>query len=318
MGPVDGHGISTLLRNPSCMKFIVVMLIAFLLVATMASCGGGSGGSSKDPQSPPPAPVPSTRTDLLFGYYGDASRESAQNLVWVPAWGPSGTSQEKQAVSNAQVEQLKSAKAAGITDAVVDVSHLLFDPFAQTGRFEYTGKVLAQVRLNDFLDDLNQAGVLDIVKTLVLIDEPNINLITQSSFPLAAQDARQVLASMGLSRIKLAVIYAPVGGYVGIDQFDWVGIDSYDEYDRVLKTKVVDLKSLMRPSQKLLLIPGGASPWKQNPWSFYNYAQADPQVVAIIAFSWFGYEGYAERGIAVNGMKDVYEEVAHRIRKDNR
>lgn len=300
------------------MKFIVVMLIAFLLVATMASCGGGSGSSDRPTQSPPPAPVPATRTDLLFGYYGDASRESAQNLVWVPAWGPSETSMEKQAVSNAQIEQLKSAKAAGVTDAVVDVSHLLFDPFAQSGRFEYAGKVLAQVRLQDFLDDLNQAGVLDIVKTLVLIDEPNINLITQSSFPIAAQDVRQTVSFMGLSRLKLAVIYAPTGGYVGVDQFDWVGIDSYAEYDTVLKTKVPELKSLMRPSQKILLIPGGASPWKQNPWSFYNYAQADPQVVAILAFSWFGYEGHADRGIAVNGMKEVYEQVAQQVRRDRR
>ncbi len=71
---------------------------------------------------------------------------------------------------------------------------------------------------------------------------------------------------------------------------------------------------ILKPGQKMILVPGGASPWKTDPTAFYNYAQTEPTVIGIIAFSWLDYENKPNVGIRVNGMAKAYCEVAEKIK----
>jgi hypothetical protein len=89
-----------------------------------------------------------------------------------------------------------------------------------------------------------------------------------------------------LSGVNLAVIYGD-RGMPGIGSYDWVGFDKYDEHEAIFcDGRYDDLKAELRADQRIILVPGGASPWKQDPAPFYNKAVSDTQVLAIVPFIW--------------------------------
>ena len=108
-----------------------------------------------------------------------------------------------------------------------------------------------------------------------------------------------------LHNTKLAVIYGGSGNRPGVGTYDWVGFDDYDKRERIFSNgQYNSLKSALRSDQRIMLVPGGADPWKQDVGPFFTQAELDDQVIALIPFVWFDTSGHT--GIHANSMKNDY------------
>lgn len=270
------------------------MRLVLALCLLLAACGGGGGGGSapvSGPVSPPPAP----RTDLWFAYFGHNAisvNETAQhtNLLWAADW--AGVSE--------QIAALTHAKAGGITNAILMVPAYTMDPSAAEGEVRF------------WLQRLDNLGLLDIVIALAPIDEPNTPRAgNRTDAEVTAKNAmlRRVMEEFPrMKDRKLAVIYACNGDWPGIRSYDLIGCDHYDRGCGVLRGYYDELRGLMTQEQRLILVVGGASPWRQDPACFASYADSTPQVKLLLAFIWQTVtdEGNTYAGIRDNGMRKPY------------
>lgn len=247
------------------------LLIA--LVMGLAACGGGGGGSDTS-VPPPPAAV---RYDLLYGYFGDCATcvqetKDHTNVQMVVGW---GGSLEQHAFE---------ASSAGQKLIVA----LCWQCGEDNIRWQFT--------------QLRNLNVLQRVVALYPEDEPDVNHIDDGAMKNIVAMVRRVASEfVELEHVKIAVIYGNQGT-PGIEAFDWVGADEYGLGLHASKY----IKSKMRPDQGLILVPGGADPWKEDPQPFVEYAQADPQVVMIMPFLWRWPTPPGGRGIGDNGMAHAY------------
>ena len=251
------------------------------LFACLPDCGGGGGSQPAIGAITPAAPV---RTDLLFGYYADCPTCAMEtrdhtNLYWASNFnGLPGT-----------MESLFNARAAGFTNVVLAVP-------------AYTANPEADVRF--YLDSLRDGGFLVNVKALYPLDEPDV--AGKSAAEVAATNAmlRRVMAGYPeLAATALAVIYGAGRTWPGIESYDWVGFDDYT-HGCAIQDTYADLKNHLTAAQRILLVPGGADPWRQDPACFMNKANADAQVVAVVPFLWIDTGGNA--GIRSNPTRRLY------------
>jgi len=259
--------------------------VAVLLVLLACACSGGG-----DVRPDPPTQPPVLRTDLLLGYYfGDAASavETADhaNLYWATyAYGEAE-----------QVRGLTLARAAG--QKVV----LMLTPG------------IGELEVRAYLARLAAADLLRGIVAVYDYDEPDVN--GQSEELIIATNAmlRSELAKhQEVAGAALAVIYAcGENNRPGIASFDWIGCDDYNLGCGALVDGVDRMRAAMRPEQRVMLVPGGASPWQQDPACFVAYAHANPQVVAIVGFLWQS-EGQTI-GIRDNGMSEIYSTAGRKL-----
>lgn len=296
------------------MKRFLLALFAALLVA----CGGNGTDTSYTPAVPPnPSAVP--RTDLFFAYYGDCGGAldcypdiQHANMGFVPSWGYTDTEEERDAITARIVTNI-----AAMPKAIVAMEHVLFQfdrniPFAQRKHY-YVGDEEAKRRIRKFFDALAAENVLGKVAALYPMDEPEYNLAYPDSIFFVNQAIRDVMAERGL-KIPLAVIYGGPRGRNGIESFDWVGVDDYNRHANILY-EYDKLRGQLLSHQRLMLVPGGADPWRNDPKPFLDYAQQHQQVVGIVAFLWFTPPDNPDVGLGIgrNGMRKVYCEVGERV-----
>lgn len=266
-------------------------LLLPLLVFTLLT-GCGSTGSN----NPPPSPQPTVqRTDLLFGYYGDcdgciAATKDHINVAWIWGW-----------ESGAAVH-LAEAKAAGIPNIIL-------------GTQPNSGVIPTEAAVRSFLSDLQSKGLLVNILALCWMDEPEQYHLTTATVLATNAMLRQVMRSFPeLSNTKLLVTYMPDDWTQseqrpGMADFDIVSFDHYTvnifagEYQR--------FKTRTRAGQRILLFPGGANPWRQDPAPFLAVANADPQVLGIVAFIWQNLG--SGPGIGSNGMAPSYQAVGRKV-----
>lgn len=252
---------------------VLALRAAYLvpLLFWLVGCGGsgGAGPSSSGPITPPSV----LRTDLLVGYYGDCDSCALEtgdhtNLYWVWGWGTSPFW-----LTNAMAH-LQQARGAGITRVVLGLPQA-YGPNAE-------GEVrFALTRLND-------AGLLADVVALYPIDEPDLYGKSDDEVRATNVMLRRVAGEFpALAGVRLAVIYAGANDFPGVSSYDWVGFDDYGAGCAVLGAPYGALKAALRPDQRIMLVPGGADPWRQDPACFAARAHADPQVVAVVPFIWF-------------------------------
>lgn len=130
------------------------------------------------------------------------------------------------------------------------------------------------------------------------VDEPNVN-----GCP-ATLDAFKALG------YPLATIYGPARlGFPCIEAFAIVGLDDYDKGSGVLSD--IDALSKAYPGLQLMLVPGGASPWKADPGPFVEYAKSHPKVWGIVPFLWYSPQGIV--GIRDNGMSSTYQSAGTQV-----
>ncbi len=267
------------------MKNLVV-----LLALVLAACGGGGG------VRPDPVPSPQ-RTDLLMAYYGGCDTcanetKDHTNLYMTRPWGPGGPSwvteamaQVQQAVSNGQKVML------GLPG--------LYDPGGTDSAW-------------NALQSIKNGGLASSVVALYPIDEPDVNGKTDAEVTAMNAVLRKALSDLGMTA-SLAVIYGcPTGKRPGLASYDWVGCDEYDAGCGTANgSQYRALKASLRADQRIMLIPGGANPWRQDPTCFLNAANADLQVVVIMPFLWVPWD---QPGIRINGMSPPYVSVGKSIK----
>lgn len=142
--------------------------------------------------------------------------------------------------------------------------------------------------LKSLFNDLRQASILSRVIALYPIDEPDGRHVSHETMSQCCQIVREVASLYPeLVNTKLAVIYSTHMTWPGLEYFDIVGMDKYGDSSGVLISKEFkDLLQKKKPTQKLMLVPGGADPWKQNPEAFLRYALMNKDVFAIVSFLW--------------------------------
>lgn len=282
-------------------RWWLITPILLLLALLIAGCGGGGGASYEPPKLDPTQPVV-IRADSLYGYYGDGGKDLVEthahvNVAWTMGWGEGD-------YMTSVTAQITRALAMGVPNVVL-------------GLPEGTHGNIALART--ILSTLHAQGLLAPVVALYPKDEPEAHGIGAEQVRVFNAQLRVALAELGRSDVKLAVIYTRDGSWPGIETYDWVGFDDYGAGHGVLSNGTwQDMKARLRADQRILLVPGAADPWAQDPEPYFAKLVQDPQVLGIIPFIWFD---NADRGVGLgarsNSMTKAYCRVGLRIKTLN-
>lgn len=249
------------------------ILLASLL-AVLAGCGGGGGGGSNTPQQPP---LIEPRGGIEYGYFGDTCNvpKTAPHTTFqmVAGWCESGS----------LIDQAVQAQAAGQKIVV------LLNAFDESS-------------LRTLFDSLRNANVLSSVLAFQVGDEPDAHGLNDATVRGMNATVRRVAAEYyELKDVKLWVIYGQYGTPAA-DSFDACGHDDYGTGPKFPPA-----------CKQIILIPGGASPWREDPTSFLNAAYTDYRVVAIMPFIWHWPQEHIGDGIENNGMARKYCEIGSHL-----
>lgn len=252
-----------------------------LLIILVAGCGGGVTNSGTSVPDSGIEKTPQPASAFHFSYYGTVPGMIAEvadhvTAVMVPPW------------TDDQTPYFREAHAAG--------KKIIWYPKPAPDWYQQAV----------YLDSL---GLLTNILAVYPCDEPDINPCPD---PLEMRRIQALFPA--LATAKLAVIYSASGRFPGIEAYDWVGVDDYAQGVAVLGTKVADLRSRLAPHQRLILVPGGADPWRTPPMPFLTYALSDSRVAMIMPFVWFDRDGPdGGKGIGSNGMAEQYRAVGRAV-----
>ena len=220
-------------------------------------------------------PEPPTARQCLFGYFGDnptivAETKDHADLTWAYGW-PTGTT---------AIQVCKDAKVAG--------NQIMLGVYGEG----------TQQGMEYFFQQCQAAGVLESVAALYPMDEPDVAGKSDAWVKeMVAMTRRAAAKFSAIAQAPVAVFYGPGGKTPGIEAFDWIGRDNYGAGPQILP---------LETHQRLMLIPGGASPWRESPDSFVSYAQTHPEVIAVVPFIWQWPSKPPSEGIKGNGMASAY------------
>lgn len=280
------------------MKKLVISILSALILSACIF------GSPRDIDIPP-APQ---RTDLLYGYYGTMHAQASEtknhvNVLW-----------------EAKFQGLEKA-ADNMTEAamptILDVANEVMVKFQPAGR-NYRYNPQAEQNLTVLFDYFRQRDVLKYVYALVPIDEPNTNAENAAELQKALDMMHTVAARYPeLIAVKYATIYAAKPQpYELKEQFDLIGVDDYEVKSEIFANGTyAELIRDILPHQKTMLLPGGA--FGQDPTPFLNFANGNPEVGALIPFTWLDPMQAADQWVGIgndnNPLKARYVEIGHLI-----
>lgn len=266
-----------------------------LLVIGLLSCSdGGSVGE-----------IPSghtLRTDLNYCYYGNRPYQLAEVYAHTTCAMITYWDGEEFFFANA----IRS-KDLGL-DLILELPHAYLDN--------------PETRLRNFFTQLRSLGLSSKVIAFYPIDEPDENIRIGDPATIV-QEKNALIRSIitefpELAHVKLGVIYASTNDFPGVETYDWVGFDDYDNGERIFTNgQYQKLKKALRPEQKIILVPGGASKWNQHPAAFRRKAQLDKQVILVMPFIWIDDadpKNGAFAGIRSNGLAPAYIEFGMEIK----
>lgn len=295
-------------------KSLCKFLSAIPFLANLFGCGGGS------------ETTPSTRFDkLLYGYFGDFGNQLEEtkdhvNVVFIASWyGDKETAEGREIILNEQISRLKAAKEAGIGTAILMLDYTLFTEIA--GEWILRPENELEVNLDIVFRRIKQEGLADFVKVLYLIDEPNLHSVGQEELREVTEIVRSASKEiLGKDDMKLAVIYSSLQPhFVGMEYFDWVGFDDYDLGDTIFTMEDFQrLKTNLSETQRLILVPGGASPYQTLINAFYEEAKNESKVVLICPFIWFdNWANTGNNGIKSSSTRQSYVSVGSEVKQQN-
>lgn len=215
------------------------------------------------------------------------------NLQWVSPW--SHTLDGLGAVE----ARLMEARAANVQCVMLDV------PMA----YETEESVRAYFRA------LTDAGLIDArICALYPVDEPDLVGHTPAEVQATNAMLRRVMRDFPFTpALPLAVIFTCTRGFPGIESYDWVSCDDYSSREAVLTKYIPQLKARLRPDQRLFLTAGAHQCDDVQP--FFDYAQRDLQVIALVAFIWFdNWDGKGAPGLRDLPCRPAYTAAGARIK----
>jgi hypothetical protein len=265
-------------------------MFACALMFVFVGCAADDG--------PPFTATMLTRPGLLFGYYGDCptcveETRDHTNMQWVAGWDS----------DHGQIETIIARVKKASPSKVV----LMLPGMYKQRNVNPAGLAAARA----IFAGLRNEGVLGNVVAVYPQDEPDVQRLDDATVTRGNSELRTLMADFGIDDVPLAVIYSGSGGRPGIGSYNWVGMDSYRKGSKILGGPYRSLKNNMRADQRLLLVPGGASPWQQDPAKFFKFAEQDPQVVGVVAFLWFDNAAPQDgvgQGIRSNKMTEIYRQ----------
>lgn len=277
------------------MSTLIAIVFVALFGILVVACSGNAAVTPA-PAPSPNLPSPTTlRTDLLYGYYGSdtvqlGETEDHVNVHMAMQWG--GNELQLQ-------EMIKGVKAG--KKLIVEFHEAL------------EGESAVRLRLNTFKEN----GLLESIVMWYIQDEPEKAGYTESEIVNANKRLKSIALEYGITA-KTGVIYSADMNFIGITSYDYVGVDKYDAGDKVFTDGTyMGLKQKLRSDQEIILVPGGANPWMQDPEQFFNMAEYDMQVRFIIPFLWIDRvnpDGKTQLGIRSNGMRVKYWNLGNKIR----
>lgn len=262
--------------------------------------------------APPPAPPGPSRAGLLYGYFGTQDGQIAAtaphvDIVHIGAWGDWTSPAGRDVMMADMVRWGHEAVSGGVNRLMFTLDWCLF---TQTTPKKLLPEATAVQRLTAFFDRLTFEGLDTHAFAWYLVDEPNIteNNLSETQLTTAIATVRSITSYTQLNNIPIAAVYGHTGSYPGVQLFDWTG---FDDYGAPIFTNGAynSFVSLLTAAQKTIILPGGGDPWREDPASYYNKAQADTRVVMIMPFKWFGTDG-----IGANGMAPTYTATGMRVK----
>lgn len=262
----------------------------------------GNGSNTLPPPlpvdpGPPPIIMPS-RKGLYYGYFGTSNSQVEEtldhvNLLFEPAWDGIDAAIDRMSRSSLPTVFVISAQV-----------------YTGESWGTYLGKDTAQKNLRELFNKLRDYNVLKNVIGLYPVDEPELGKLTTEVITQVNADIREVMKEYSeLENCKLVVTYTGNETYPGIESYDVIGFDDYDQREKIFEegNKYDRLRNRLRDDQLITLFPGGSDPWRTNPNPFYAKAQLDSKVWAIIPFIWLDSAGgSSSKGIKSNGTAIWY------------
>lgn len=254
----------------------------FLLAAllSLTACGGGNSSSSVAPSTPP---APRVIDYTFFGTSDTAVTAPFTNVYMAVDWGPAGAQED---IKLRMITEMQQARARGVDRFILGTGFLQFDAHCN-----YLGNAaLAAFKL--------QLDALDLSRSVFMLyprDEPDVQGCNATEIAQAYNEARNIWPG-----VRIGVIYGDSGRTPGIDQATDVGLDKYGSGPQELN---------LRADQHLMLVAGGASPYREDPQQYVQYAQTHANVSVVWAFLYVPYtdpQGHPQLGIGANGMLPQY------------
>lgn len=264
----------------------VVLWVLLALSALLAGCGGGSAGTSSGAIDPGTPPVVGTPHFVHYGYFF-----SGLQLEEVVDHASIGF--ELAVFNDINLSQHLALMRANNMKAMLEVGYV------------YTNKHFTGVdRLRTLLTRLRTEGTLDLIVSFYPVDEPDLFGWSENDV-VAANDAIHALCKEfpELGGCAIAVIYSD-HRQVGHESYDWLGSDGGNYGGGPILVELM-------PGQKMILVPGGADPWREDPAAFVKFASGNPDVALVMPFLWVDhYGGTPYLGIGNNGMAAKYKAAA--------
>lgn len=247
----------------------------------LTACGGGIFGWGEADIAMPSV----LRTDLQYCYYMSLPGQMAAtadhtSLLWhAQFYGP-----------DALVDELRGYAHR----LVLDCSAQLMRPTGKDSRKALSPT--AEQDLRAFFVDLRTRGLLDRVAYLTPMDEPNLFADSEADLLGALTILKRVAAEhQELAGVRYVCIYGSKAERLyGLEQFDVVGIDNYEQQSQVLtKGAHADLMRQIAPHQQVMVIPGAA--YYQDPAPFVAYAHSEPRCWGVVPFIWCHVQASADK-----------------------
>ncbi|WNL46031.1 hypothetical protein RKE25_21900 [Dyella sp. BiH032] len=249
-----------------------------------------------------------------FGYfYNDASSYNSSatsfsenynriNLYHIDMWAGNTTAAGRDGTTTYVLSQLEQARINGVK-AIITATPFVFQ-YNASGQWQ--AEPNASAVWSAFVDRLISAGYLipgnpqlSTVAAIYLIDEPELSgLYDQdgAAHPAMINAINAIRGNPATASVPLAMILTP--GFVNMPNTvtltDWVGFDDYGASDARWDQEYDQLKSMLAPNQRTILVPkassgcdvGGGSSYP-NPFKFYDLMLDDPTAIWLSPFRWF-------------------------------
>lgn len=243
-------------------------------------------------------PVPRTDT-VLSGFYASDANQPAEVADFTDIhW-------ESMLFGEALTSIANAARPT-----VIDLSPYLYDGVSKN----HTLAPDAEQRLLAFRRRLELAGLMRYIWAIYPMDEPDLNVPNPDHAKEASIIARRVFPG-----VMMAVIFSDIGAmerYNYLD-YDLVGFDQYGPGAGIFDVTIFPLPPMsdydrfarkILPHQRIIIVPPGFDPHRQDPTPFYAMAAKDGRILIVLAFLWYDLkeDGKVSLGIRSNGMADAY------------
>ena len=252
------------------MSLTLILIVALVALAVYFKMKKGKPKDIDFPVVPP-------RKGVYVGFYGGMKDQAEKTKGHINVWW--------ECQFEGHVKSADNILMAGVA-SVVSLGNQMFEKFQPGGR-NHRLHPNAEQQLTEYFEYLQSRGALSFVKVVTPFDEPNTNVVNADDLRTSVSIIKTVAAKFPeLDGLKLAIIYAAKPReWDCIELFDFVGADDYDELSGFLESETYkDIKSRLRPDQKMIILPGGA--FGQDLIPFIRFTHLSPEVGCILAFTW--------------------------------